>query len=167
MMPFTYDPLTVVEPGTPRWCEKCDDHYELTDEESGRTVARHRDHADRALAAFRLVGKRATEAQLEREAARRRQRNWFVALVEVVLAHIEAPNGRCKCEAEKYPCFTVLTLQKVNPGIHRVVENLGALTREELDDRLYQEWSPREWDEDDLYERPEAMTAADLGPSVD
>jgi hypothetical protein len=132
--PFSYEGW-----GRPGCCEQCAGHFEIEGEAAERTIARLADHERRLRKGYLFSSSKATEYEGRMKSAFKSRQNWKAALVEVALGHEPTDTGKCACGASESPCATMRLLEYANKGIARQVEQLAALSREELDRELYRD----------------------------
>jgi hypothetical protein len=120
-------------------CDACADHYEVADEDAGRTIERLSEHLARASQRIGRMSTLLNQWEERRDQAYHSRNRWRGALVEIVLAHApdERDPTRCVCGSAKYPCLTREHVEYVNRGIARQIEQLDQLSDEERDRVLY------------------------------
>jgi hypothetical protein len=112
-------------------CSVCQDHFYIPGESRARRDDRLFDHKRRVVPTMSPSARELADAR-ERVASALRSRDaWRSALVQTMVHHEPEDEG-CRCGARHYPCPSVETLERINRGIARRVEDYLAMSPEDM-----------------------------------
>lgn len=140
------------------YCDRCEGHHPKAGEDDARRLRRATDHSTRYKVLADRAYASAAQAHEEKLQAYRSRTKWNRALAEVVLDHEPDEEGNCWCGGS-YPCRTWRKLESASKGIHKQVEDWGAMSDDQRERVLYGEAYDKMVDEEqrELERRARAM----------